>query len=292
MSNYNPQITNCIIKYDTLIFYDEKIKGKSDNKIDVDNLDEVRKKRFNGNFSEKSQKDCKNIIKKWLSAYEYYINTPQHINKKKNKRLNFLTLTLPAQQIHPDQTIKRVCFDSFIKKLQKNYGLINYVWKSELQANFNIHFHLIIDCYADKKKVRNDWESSIELLGYMTRFKNKHHNKTTRTTQIEAIRDNKMMALYISKYMSKDNATIFPCGRIWGCSDKLRELKNFNCNASDIPVEVYETIRKNKFSKFVYDEFYTVIYSGSSLIDTLKGTRVGFLYENFLKDNWYYLYKE
>jgi hypothetical protein len=292
MKELQPQITNCVFKYDTLVFYDEHLKGKKNDSNNVPDMDELREKRFSGKMSEKSKKDCKKTIKRWISAYECYIKSPKQNNIQKQKRLVFLTLTLPAQQIHPDQVIKRVCFDNFLKKLQNNYGLVNYIWKAELQKNFNIHFHLIIDCFADKKKVRKDWETSIELLGYMTRYKNKHGEKTTRTTQIEGIRDNKMMAIYIAKYMSKDNSELMPCGRVWGCSDKLRELKDFNCSAVDIPQETYEKIKCNKYSKFLFDEFFTVIYSGESLLNTFKGTWIGFYYEEFLYNNWIYLYKE
>jgi len=90
---------------------------------------------------------------------------------------SFVTLTLPSTQIHSDIIIKS-CLNSFLVKMRSIYGLKNYVWKAELQANDNIHFHLVFDIFIHHKAIRFYWNQSIEVLGYVTRYRTKFEGMT------------------------------------------------------------------------------------------------------------------
>ena len=90
---------------------------------------------------------------------------------------SFITLTLPSAQVHSDIVIKS-CLNSFLVKMRAIYNLKNYVWKAELQANNNIHFHLVFDIFIHHKAIRYYWNQSIEVLGYVTRYREKFQNMT------------------------------------------------------------------------------------------------------------------
>jgi hypothetical protein len=95
-------------------------------------------------------------------------------------KLNFLTLTLPSNQVHTDEQIKKLILDPFIKSCKYHFGLNNYFWKAEVQNNQRIHFHITTDCYMDKDKVRSLWNHQLNRYGYIEAY---------RANQIEKHRD-------------------------------------------------------------------------------------------------------
>ena len=49
--------------------------------------------------------------------------------------VNFVTLTLPAVQVHSDQEITKRCLGNLLDILSKKLQLKNYLWRAEAQAN-------------------------------------------------------------------------------------------------------------------------------------------------------------
>lgn len=84
--------------------------------------------------------------------------------------LSFLTLTLPADQEHPDKVIKNQCLNHFLTVLRQKFGVKHYIWKAELQKNDNIHFHLLIDRYIHYTRIRTQWNNIVGKLGYVRRY--------------------------------------------------------------------------------------------------------------------------
>lgn len=87
-------------------------------------------------------------------------------------RIAFITLTLPAKQIHTDNQIKSLCLNSFLIELKKIYRVKNYVWRAEKQKNGNIHFHIIIDKFIPWNELRSRWNRIINKLGYVDQYRN------------------------------------------------------------------------------------------------------------------------
>lgn len=90
-----------------------------------------------------------------------------------NFRCSFITLTLPAKQMHDDKEIKAVLLNQFLVEMRKVYKVQNYVWKAELQKNGNIHFHIITDRYIDYQALRRRWNRLLNKLGYVDRYQSK-----------------------------------------------------------------------------------------------------------------------
>jgi len=112
-------------------------------------------------------------------------------NKKElyNFKLSFVTLTLPAKQVHSDIEIKKLCLNQFLVELRKYYNVNNYLWKAELQQNKNIHFHLILDQYVDFQALRRRWNRILEKLGYISAYRDKFKNMNL--TQYHEMRNQK-----------------------------------------------------------------------------------------------------
>lgn len=69
----------------------------------------------------------------------------------------FVTLTLPAEQRHSDREICSQLINPFFVWARKQKGVRYYIWKKELQANGNLHYHIIWDKAVNWQDIRNEW---------------------------------------------------------------------------------------------------------------------------------------
>lgn len=86
-------------------------------------------------------------------------------------RTAFITLTLPAKQIHSDNDIKKYCLNQLLIELRDKFKVRNYVWRAEKQANGNIHFHILMDKFIFHTLLRDRWNRIIEKLGYVSAYR-------------------------------------------------------------------------------------------------------------------------
>lgn len=148
----------------------------------------------------------------------------------------FVTLTLPAEQIHSDKEITNLCFNQLLVELSKYHNVKRYVWRAEKQDNGNIHYHLLINQFIEYQELRKRWNRIVNKLGYVDRYQQSQkeffkngfrmsenpNDKRTRKEQIRAyiigqksdwrspnstdIHDTRKIKdakKYVSKYMSK-----------------------------------------------------------------------------------------
>lgn len=159
-----------------------------------------------------------------MLAESYYLDKGELKIKPKKYRLTFLTVTLPAKQIHTDQEIKSVVLNNFINKLRYHKKDLKYIWRAEPQANGNIHFHFILNLYVEMKLCDKLWHDSVELLGYVTEYEKKWKSRYPPTNRIEYVHTAKQIVGYATKYMTKtDNGRKIE-GRNWYASQKLNAM--------------------------------------------------------------------
>lgn len=191
------------------------------------NLKLDRKKAYKGSISNAGQKRMIKRIMCWNNAIKEY-NKKKCLSKSKHARkLVFLTLTLPSRQVHSDKKIKAEILAPFIRRLNRAHAVIHYIWKAEKQKNDNIHFHLLIDRYIDKKLVRKDWDRFTNRLGYIDRYKGNDQGKQTASTWIEIMRTDKQLSMYLAKYMGKNDQGGLIEGAVWKASSELYNLEYF-----------------------------------------------------------------
>lgn len=138
-----------------------------------------------------------------------YLAKPKPLfpGKPKSKlkfRVNFITLTLSAPQVHDDNTIKKELLQPFLDTLRKSWKCSKYLWRAEAQANGNIHFHIVSDVYVEWWKIRNRWNAIQGKLGYVARFHEKHGHSTPNSTDVHSVNRIKNLAAYLAKYCSKN----------------------------------------------------------------------------------------
>ena len=188
---------------------------------------------YSGNISNNTKRSIRTMLTGWSRAIEVYNRSHGLTNSKDGRRIVFVTLTLPSKQAHHDNEIKRVCLGAFIKNILRFSGAKYYFWRAESQKNGNIHFHLLFDCYIHKSVINYYWDSALSLLGYKTDIGEYHLNYSSTTTKIEAPRSNNSVSIYVVKYCLKNDSSRKIEGRVWGCSDKLREISRFTIDLSN-----------------------------------------------------------
>jgi hypothetical protein len=198
--------------------------GYNRTKKFIDNQVHLKHNRPKGELSDKAQKRIKNAIN-WLLIR----SKPQRVwNRQQDKayffRINFITLTLPAEQIHSDKEITGRCLNNFLNILRKEAGVIDYIWKAEAQGNGRIHFHITTNTFIHYSNIRKWWLSSINLLGYVDRFQAKFHHRNPPCSEIKKVKHIRKLAAYLSKYMAK-NTDKTPIGEIRMVNGKRIEIR-------------------------------------------------------------------
>jgi len=125
----------------------------------------------NGYLSVQAKKRLKLAIEYFLLLNKPNNGKSGNSGQHYNKRITFITLTLPSKQIHTDNQIKKECLNQFLIELSRYHKVSQYVWRSEYQKNGNIHFHILANNYIIWKDIRNRWNRIINKLGYIDRYR-------------------------------------------------------------------------------------------------------------------------
>lgn len=211
--------------------------------IDSLNQDEPNKK-YTGYLSESAKRKLRYSINllvaqsTWKEAFNY------DLQKTFRFRVNFITLTLSApQKAISDKEIKRVCLNNFLNRARKKHGMNTYVWRAEKQKNGNIHFHITTDVYIHYRELCDLWNECQELLGFVSRFRERTGSYRPNSTDIHSVKNIKELAAYMVKYMSKDTEDGQQIeGKVWGCSRNLSQAKRFETELYGIHYDKYKQL--------------------------------------------------
>lgn len=234
----------------------------------------------------------RNIINDWTQAVNCGSSWAKREGADHGIYFSFCTLTLPVPQFHGDKQLKQDLLNPFIKALQRDHGVVNYLWRAEPQRNRNIHFHLFLDRFIEYDLVARYWEYHLEFLGYITAYMEQSGSLFPPATQIISVPKEGQLRDYIAKYLSKAQSrrrSVLPSpegkvtrisywgegidkagityeyevrpieGRVWGCSDRLRNLKPFNVLVSDVTAQWILYMEKVKAAHAIVKKFGTVL---------------------------------
>lgn len=287
----NPVLIPCVyVKPDYLCFRDELIGVKFKRKVSDASLKNLEKAYTKGALTTGSRKHIHEIVFNWYSALlAGWLNLEDRKDIKR-RRLVFLTLTLPSEQQHSDKEIKRKCLNDFLTRMRYDYDNFYYLWVAETQDNGNIHFHLILDVYIDKDKVRKIWNECTETLGYVTEFEKKHGHRNPPSTFIEAVHDPEALKYYLTKYITKAQSVRKIDGRVWGCSKVLTELKAL-CLLIDNEVDNEITNYKQEVKpRLKFEEYYTLMDILNLHIFFSKCPRIKTEFKQYWFEQFVYMY--
>jgi hypothetical protein len=183
-------------------------------------------------------------VKRYAGKLCYYSATRKFESKKSGKfymKVAFLTLTVPEGTL-PSQSLK--AFNHFLDYLRRTANCV-YVWKKELgEKNNNLHYHILINNFLPYYIVSWKWKRLLLQEGVI--WPNNSEGKpTTSHYRIELPKNKKLVAHYISKYMSKAHELPKEYGYIWGKSAVLQDCKELIIDEGEGYEEEFKTIEDN-----------------------------------------------
>jgi hypothetical protein len=199
------------------------------------------------------------MLTNWIKSLTYENEIRRSAQLRVERVPIFLTLTLPAIQVHSDIRIKREVLMPFIQSLKRNFEVEYYFWKAELQKNYNIHFHLVIDKYIDKYEVQKLWNTHCNVLHYVDRFFEIHHHNNPPSTHIQLIKDLECMTAYLTKYVCKNEIGGWVDGMVWNCSKALKKMKNVVFELDNDMAHVIDQLLLRKKLTLYEEEHFAIL---------------------------------
>lgn len=287
--SYDKQLLVRVKKKSIVMYW--KVTGKKSNK---EAFAQVNKsgRSYNGYMSKATSAKVRGYIEQF--AEHLRVKT---IKRRGVYRPTFVTLTLPSQQSHSDNEVKRECLNHFLIRLKRDWKVKHYIWRAEPQKNGNIHFHIILGKWVAWRWIRDTWNELVEKLGYVSRFQEKNGHRDPNSTDVHAIEKVNDIGAYMCKYMTKDGSKYETRpdekkvkrrkieGRIWGCSDSIRSLVPATYEIADC-YDYLQYLEKNDLirTKFV-DDFFTVIYLKYDQLRCLARSGIRDLYRDYFEYN-------
>lgn len=146
-----------------------------------------------------------------------------------NFRQGFMTLTLPGVATADHKAIKRKVLDPFFTYARNVLGLQDYVWTAELQKRGEIHFHVLLNQFLDKGRIRKAWNDACSRSGIV----DMSQGSDRPSTEIEAVKSYNGSKAYAAKYIGKALRSGDILGRLWSGSHSVTGFGSITTNEVD-----------------------------------------------------------
>lgn len=188
---------------DKLIIYPVALNPRPKEDQPKKCLTNLTRGKFNGFISKNSGLTIRKRLEAWIKAVNTNTRFYKGIGTPKHKRIVFITLTLPSDQVHTDNEIKRSVLMPFIQQIKRVCLVEENFWAAEPQESGNVHFHLLVDRFINKQLLNDLWNSATNNLGYLDRYIQKTGGCNPPSTRINECPENMSLVKYVLKYVSK-----------------------------------------------------------------------------------------
>lgn len=220
----------------------------------------IAEQGYRGEMNDRTAARVKRILRAWFTEKKCKKGNIGLSDESIATSYTFVTLTLPAKQVHTDNELKRFALRPFLQDLGRKFGAVDYLWKAEPQENGNVHFHILLEVFIPWQDLRKLWNHHLEPLDYIDQYRQRQQERHSKgmvydlrpncrrtpaqqlaayvegvrtnwsnpnTTDIHSLRKVKHIIAYISAYITKKADRRKIEGRIWDCTDHLRGLQVF-----------------------------------------------------------------
>lgn len=258
-------LSMCKVDGDMIVAYAERIESqtrKENKKISLNNLIDNKTK---GKLSATSLRAIKKHLHAWSYAIYEHNKSLAYYEQNQKAHLIMVTLTLSAHTNKSDKELKRELFGRMTERLKTKFNVKYYFIRYEAQKNGRIHAHIIIDKYIDKIELQATWNKIQNRLGLIDKFEEKYKHRNPPSTHIKEITATKQTINYLLKYVLKESEYRQIEGRLYGMSDKLKEIETsvYIVN-NEIDVFVRKCIAHEK-SRVYRGDYFTVIFLDESI---------------------------
>lgn len=205
-------------------------------------IDNLKSNKVKGVLSTHARYRAKRVINAWAT---------HNMRVYKKLQLRSVTLTLQSAQKQGDKEVKRRLLNNFLNYLRRTVQC-NYYWRAEAQMNGNIHFHLLIDKWIDKREVQYKWNSICLKQGYKA--------ENAPSTRIDGVKHVKQY-LYLLKYVGKTKEGERKLkGRIHGFSRGLSKIKELSMPTNSSQFRKLENNLKITPKKALKSDFFDFVF--------------------------------
>lgn len=185
-------------------------------------------KRRSNALSKKARKNITDSINWLVYSSPWKKIYSKHTHSWSRWKVNFITLTLPAQYNHVTlREFNDELLRPWLQNMQRNYGMNLYVWKMEPTKVGTWHCHITTNTFLHKEDIRRTWNHRLRKCGYTKAYFAEHGTHEPPSTHVHSVRKVRDLAAYLANYMAKTcEDTGFNAGRLWGCSYELSRVRN------------------------------------------------------------------
>lgn len=176
-------------------------------------------------------------------------------NKMVQHSISFITLTTPDTDNSRDAKFcHKFLLQPMLRILRNRYQMKSYIWKCELQANGQIHYHVTCDVFTNHSNVKNEWNALLRYNGMLNEFKDKYGHDNPNSTDIHAVNKVKNLEAYLVKYITKEYQNEEKLtGKVWDASKNLKKADYFKIHLS---TPVHQFIRDLQGSLMVFTSYF------------------------------------
>jgi hypothetical protein len=249
------------------MYYQSAIKPRgmsSSMRLHIQNLRAMAK--YTGIVTSSSQK----LIRKSIDKFLQLSKTKRVINPITNRvqkfKFTFVTLTISENKrmLTASEAYQKL-LKPWLRIMKDKYEVELYLWKAELQARGQIHYHVTLNHWIHHSDVRNTWNNIQNRCGLLDNFYKEYGHKNPNSTDIHSVYKVRNLQAYLTKYLSKseeDKGTTI--GKIWDCSQKIKGFKFISFEANDLNKEA---LRLGEIYKLINVKYYEncTMYNSSKI---------------------------
>jgi hypothetical protein len=236
-------------------------------KSNNNSLKNLENNRHKNKLSNKSKLKIERSIKLLMYHAHEKIAYNYKTRSKFRFKINFITLTLPFEQLESDIDFKKHYLNQFLIEAKKKWKMLNYIWKAEKQSNGNIHIHIVSDVFIPWLELRNTWNRILNKSTYINQFEKKWSHRNPNSTDIHSVKENKKILEYMEKYIKKDLKGQTIEGNLWRCSTTLSNLKGASSEITKEINDELERLKTEKNVKRIDGDYFSGFYFDNSLIN-------------------------
>lgn len=188
------------------------------------------REKYTGQITKGAKKRLSKAISLLIqSSPETFVYNPV-TKKTQPHKLSFITLTLPNVDKAKDAPFThKYLLQPMLRILRTHYKMISYVWKSEIQSNGSVHYHITTELFLPWEQLRQHWNAILLKNGLLDAFKAEYGHDNPNSVDIHAVNKVNDLEAYLIKYVAKETQNeVSLKAKVWDCSRNLKASKYFS----------------------------------------------------------------
>lgn len=228
----------------------------------------ANRQRYVGFITPNLKKRMQKAITLLLQSTPYKYQIHPVTGRTVAHKISFITLTTPTHEKSYDAKFcHKHLLEPLLRILRTRYGMKSYIWKVELQANKQIHYHITTEIMINHTALRNIWNNLLNKHDMLEQFKLEYGHSNPNSTDIHAVQKINNIEAYLVKYICKEYQNEDKLNaKVWDCSKNLKVAGYFK---TELDFGTHQIIRQlqttrqvitHYFEKAVYLDFKTTDY--------------------------------